>query len=44
MGRGGVFVLVGNTHIEGDTFDVPFVGTEMGSLDREVIVGGWWVR
>lgn len=44
MGRGGVFVLVDNTHNEGDVFDLPFVGLGMRSLDREVSVSGCWVR
>ena len=26
VGRGGVFVLMGNTHNEGDVFDLPFCG------------------
>lgn len=43
VGRVGVFVLEGNTHKEGDVFDVAFVGLGMRSLDREVIVSGCWV-
>ena len=41
MGRGGLFIMVGNTHKEGDVFDMPAVGMGMRSLDREVIVSGY---
>ena len=43
MGRGGVFVLVGNTHNEGDVFDLLFVGMGIRSLDSKVIVSECWV-
>ena len=42
-GGEGLFVLVGNTHNEGDVFDVAFGGVGRRNLDREVSVSGCWV-